>query len=1524
MSKKILEYFKKYHPDENTAELLNSASVTAVRVDRDNKKIEMDVVFNEHVPNSRLHIIELEAARAHEINSVRFCPRFPSESFGDEAITEAVNEAYRSRCLADGFLNGYTSEIADDKVIIYTQYDKDAHEFLLYSGTDRKISDIIFSMYGVRFNVEFKCKQQKVFNYETFSKERNEEIASIISAAEEERAKYQPPIEESSGFEEDGEELFAATSLTPDNSEVLRIDDNKVKIGNSVFDISSPVPVIGDGFEIDPTPIANLNVPCKKVCALGYVINYEEKETKNKDKLIITFGISDDEGSINVKAVLPKEEGEKLSSAIKATKFKQARGTIKLELYSGVFAVYGDIKNDKFDSEFYLAPKSVMTITRLEREDKCDEKRVELHAHTNMSQKDATILPAELVNTAAAWGHQAVAITDHGNVQGFPEAMLAAAKKDIKVIYGMEAYFVDDTARAVYGEDDNDLEGEFVIFDLETTGLSALNNEITEIGAVRVKNGKVIDKFNTFVNPGVHIPENITELTGITDDMVADAPGCETALRDFHDITGKSILVAHNAGFDTSFIRAAARKYKIEFTNTYIDTVSLSRYVNQDLKKHTLDSIANYYRLGNFNHHRACDDAEMLAFIFFRMVEKLTGEGIRTVTDMIRVMADKADPKKLKSYHMIILVKDLVGLKNLYYLISKSYLDYFHRNPRIPKTLLEEHREGLIIGSACEAGELFNAVKQNRSDYELKRIAKFYDYLEIQPICNNRFMIDEGSARDDEDLRNMNRTIVRIGELTGKPVVATCDAHFLEKHHDIYRKILLKSMKFRDADRDTGLYFRTTDEMLEEFSYLGKEKAREVVITNTNKIADMVEKIRPIPDGNYTPKMEGAEEELQMLCWTRAKKMYEFEGKLPEIVSERLQKELDSIIKHGFSVLYMIAQKLVKYSESQGYLVGSRGSVGSSFVATMSGISEVNPLPPHYSCPKCQYSEFISDGSVGSGFDLEPKNCPHCNSDMIRDGHDIPFETFLGFYGDKSPDIDLNFSGEVQGKVHKYTEELFGAENVFRAGTLSAVAEKTAFGIVKKYLDEHGVALNRAEIQRLIHGIVGVKSTTGQHPGGIIVVPREYDVYDFTPVQHPADDPNSSIVTTHFAFTYLHDTILKLDELGHDIPTKYRWLEKYSGMNVNDVPMSDKKVMDLFLSTKSLGVTPEEIGAKVGTFGLPEFGTNFVQQVIVETKPTKFSDLLQLSGLTHGTDVWTNNGDELIRNGTCTISELIGTRDNIMTYLIYNGVEKGMAFKIMEDVRKGKGLKPEYEEAMRAENIPDWYIASCKKIKYMFPKAHAAAYVISAIRLAWFKVYKPAVFYGAFFTAAPNGFDASIVSKGRKFVFDTLVDIQTRKRSKETEKKEEDLIPFLQLANEAMARGIKFLPVDLYKSEAFAFVPGPDGIRMPFNSLPGLGDTAAKKIVEIAREGKILSVEDFQSRAKLSKTVIEILNNNGVLSGLSKTNQMTFVDAPAVTSKKNNDDVQNEFAILAEKSTATHTFNTDATVIEESDQISLF
>ncbi len=1459
---KFDKLFAKYEQTDEIRAILDDITSLTPRVDRDRRLIELEAGFSRIVPKVDLYKIEDGIREVYELNIVRILPKYDKSLFSKTYIPEAVKELSRVGAVSRGFFNDYDYNIAENLLELKISFNNGGVDLLYTAKTNEILSNIIYNEFGLRFDVKITREQPEV-TQDYFQNEIAElelRARKTVKEIEQHRSRQ---IEEAVPVEDPYKDFDRIATLS--EGDVVNEQNGRIfRVGGKIFDASEPEFIIGSEFEIvDVTPIREIDGPRKNLVVLGEVFGFETKETRRQDKLILTFAVTDKDSSIYIKLTRPKEELDDYLKNIK-------NGiTVAISCYS---------KIDSFDGEAILVPDSIAKIKQKYRTDDAPEKRVELHCHTQMSTMDAIIPPAEVVKRAHSWGHRAVAITDHGNVQGFPLAMEAAEKLGMKVIYGIENYFVDDTARVLFGDHLDEymqtgFDAEYCVFDIETTGLSPQSCKITEIGAVILKNGEVLDRFNTFTDPETHIPEQITELTGITDDMVAGAPDNATAVRSFLEFAGDRILVAHNASFDTSFIRKVAQDNQIAFPNPYLDTVALSRYANPELKRHKLDTLAEYYNLGDFNHHRACDDAEMLARILVCLFDKIRGEGAGNLAEMQQLMAERSDPLKLKSYHQIILVKNLTGMKNLYKIISQSYLNYYHRVPRTPKTLIEEHRDGLIIGSACEAGELYQAILTNKTENEIEEIANFYDYLEIQPLCNNQFMLDKGIVSSRDELIEINKKIYQLGKKLGKPVVATCDAHFLDEEDEIVRKILLTGQKYADADRDVRLYFRTTDEMLREFDYLGDEGAREVVITNTNLIADMIEEVRPIPKGTYTPNLEGSEEELQRRCWTRAKELYG--DPPPEIVSSRLEKELTSIIKHGFAVLYMIAQKLVQYSEEQGYLVGSRGSVGSSFVASMSGISEVNPLPPHYYCPKCKYSEFITDGSVGSGFDLPDKDCPVCGTRLNADGHDIPFETFLGFYGDKSPDIDLNFSGEVQGKVHKYTETLFGSENVFRAGTLGTLADKTAYGYIVKYLEERKKRLNKAEIDRLVDASVGVKRTTGQHPGGIIVVPREYEVYDFTPVQHPADDPHSNIITTHFAFTYLHDTILKLDELGHDIPTKYKWLEKYTNTSVMDVKMNDKAVYGLFESTKPLGITPEDIGCPLGTLGLPEMGTRFIQSVLVDAKPRNFADLLQISGLTHGTDVWLGNAQDLIKNGICDISQVIGTRDGIMLVLIQQyHLENAIAFKIMEDVRKGKGLKPEYEQTMIEHGVPDWYITSCKKIKYMFPKAHAAAYVMSAIRLGWYKIYYPLEFYAAFLSVAPGGFDAEIASKGIPGINAMIEDV--RKKGNEATQKEKEMADTFLLVREMLARGYKFLPVNLLKSEAFAFKPEDGKIRMPFSALGGLGDKAAEKIVSVRENDEFLSIEDLSMKAGLSKAVIEILRNAGALEGMSETNQLSF------------------------------------------------
>lgn len=1446
--------------------ILDMADNVRTKIDRDKRIVEINCEFPQIIPKKDLYQIEESIRAAYELNFVRLIPRYPGELFTKSYMREVMYELQRVGAVSRGFFNEYDCRISGNHIEIEISFNNGGVELLYSAKTNEIISNIIYGEFGRRFSVDIKqdssCDVGDGFFAGQLAELEKQARSAQVELAHQRAFRHEN--DEQTVVEETPDKDFERIASLSAKDVVCEQSENNFHIGGKYFDVSSPEFIIGDEFQIvDPTPIRNIDGPRKNIVVLGEVFGIESKETRRGDKLILTFAVTDKDSSIYIKLVSTKEELEPYLTNIKD---------------GMTIAIYGYSKIDTFDKEPVLYPNAVAKIKQKYRMDNAPEKRVELHCHTQMSSMDAIIPPKELVRRAHDWGHKAVAITDHGNVQAFPLAMDEAEKIGMKVIYGIENYFVDDTARVLYGDNlenflQTDFDAEYCVFDIETTGLSPQSCKITEIGAVIVKKGEVIDKFDTFTDPEVHIPENITKLTSITDEMVAGAPKNADAVREFLEFAGNRILVAHNASFDTSFIRKVAQDNQIEFTVPYMDTVALSRYANPELKNHKLDTIAEYFNLGDFHHHRACDDAEMLGMILIKLFDKIKNEGASNLAEMQNLMSEHSDPLKLKPYHQIILVKNLAGMKNLYKIISKSYLNYYKKVPRTPKSLITEHREGLVIGSACEAGELYQAILTNKTQNEIEEIANFYDYLEIQPLCNNQFMLDKEIVNSKEELMEINRKIYELGKKLGKPVVATCDAHFFDEDDEITRKILLAGQKFADADRDVHLFFRTTDEMLKEFEYLGEEAAREVVITNTNLIADMIEDPRPIPKGTYTPNLEGSEEELQRRCWTRAKELYG--DPLPEIVSTRLDKELTSIIKHGFAVLYMIAQKLVQYSEEQGYLVGSRGSVGSSFVASMSGISEVNPLPPHYYCKKCKYSEFITDGSVGSGFDLPDKKCTVCGEQLTGDGHDIPFETFLGFYGDKSPDIDLNFSGEVQGKVHKYTEQLFGSENVFRAGTLGTLAAKTAYGYVIKYLEDRQKKLNKAEIDRLVNTCVGIKRTTGQHPGGIIVVPREYEVYDFTPVQHPADDPGSNIITTHFAFTYLHDTILKLDELGHDMPTKYKWLEKYTNTSVMDVKMNDKSVYELFESPKPLGVTPDDIGCPLGTLGLPEMGTRFIQSVLVDAKPKNFADLLQISGLTHGTDVWLGNAQDLIKEGICDISQVIGTRDGIMLVLIQQyHLENAIAFKIMEDVRKGKGLKPEYEATMIEHGVPDWYIKSCKKIKYMFPKAHAAAYVMSAIRLGWYKIYYPLEFYAAFLTVAPGGFDAEIASRGIPGI-NAMCD-EVRKKGNDATQKEKEMVDTFQLVREMLARGYKFLPVDLFRSDAFAFKPENGKVRMPFSALGGLGDKAAEKIVSVRENETFLSIEDLAMKAGLSKAVIEILRGAGALNGMSETNQLTL------------------------------------------------
>ena len=1197
-----------------------------------------------------------------------------------------------------------------------------------------------------------------------------------------------------------------------------------------------------------------------------------------KDYVKIAFDMTDRTNSVRVSKFLAADKAGDTASKIK----------------NGLYCtVQGKMVYDSYAKEMVLEPTGIVKAKKPVRQDKAEGmKRVELHLHTNMSAMDGMSSTASLLCRAAQWGHRAMAITDHGVAQAFPEALHAQEGKqkdiigDMKIIYGIEAYYVNDadSLSVVRGSSAEPLTGTFIVFDLETTGLNPASEEITEIAAVRVTDGAIQDSFQTYVNPHKPIPEEITKLTGISDETVADAPDLGEAVPQFLAWAGEGQypLVAHNAGFDMGFLRTACKRLAIERDFTAIDTLEMSRLMLPHLHKFKLNILAKELAVGPFEHHRASEDAAVLGRIFVKLLARLKDEmHAVTVADINPVLAATTDRKnKLKNlprYHFIILVKNQAGLRNLYQLISKSFLEYYNKRPIMPRSELIRHREGLIFGSACEAGEVFRALTGGAEWDELKRLASFYDYLEIQPIGNNRFMIEKGQARDEEQLRDWNRAILRLADELGKPCCATGDVHFLEPEDEAFRRILMAGQGFGDADNQAPLYFKSTDEMLREFSYLGEDRAYEVVVENTNKIADLCDVIRPVPRENYPPHIDGCEDDLRNMCYEKAKRIYG--DPLPEIVQARLDRELNSIIGNGYAVMYIIAQKLVTKSLADGYLVGSRGSVGSSLAAFMSDITEVNSLAPHYLCPDDKYVEWHEEYSCG--VDLPDKICPKCGKPLTKQGFNIPFETFLGFEGDKVPDIDLNFAGEYQSRIHWYTGEIFGHDHVFRAGTIGTVAEKTAYGYVKKYMDERGIECSRAEENRLAAGCTGVRRTSGQHPGGVVVVPKEIEIYDVCPVQHPADDPDSDIITTHFEYHSIDANLLKLDELGHDDPTMIKHLENLTGVNAQEIPLDDPDTMSLFHSCKALKYTGDNpdtdpILGDLGCLAVPEFGTKFVRGMVKETKPSTFAELVSISGLSHGTDVWLGNAQELVHKGI-PLSGCICCRDDIMNYLILQGVQPKLSFKTMESVRKGKGLTEEMEGAMREQNVPDWYIDSCKKIKYMFPKAHAVAYVMMAFRIAWFKVHRPLAFYSAYFSVRAKGFDASCMIKGDKVCIDKIRELQMKDREKTITAAEKEMMTTLEVCHEFYRRGFTFEPMDVYTSDATDFIVTENGLIPPFTSMPGIGEQAAQNIVEERKNGKFLSAEEMAVRCpKASKAVVELLDQIGALGSMPKTTQISL------------------------------------------------
>ena len=1233
----------------------------------------------------------------------------------------------------------------------------------------------------------------------------------------------------------------------------------------------NPDVLYGRDFDDDFVTIREIGGEMGEVTIRGKIINTDSR-LLNSGKTIVIFDVTDFTDTITIKLFAREEALEDINKAVVKGNFIKIRGMTTIDKFDGeltIGSVVGMKKCDDFTGK---------------RSDNSLVKRVELHCHTKMSDMDGVSDVKDIIKRAKKWGMPAIAVTDHGCVQAFTDAAHSLDKgDDFKIIYGVEGYLVDDMKQLVENSRNQTFDDPYVVFDIETTGFSPLNNKIIEIGAVKVEHGVITDRFSTFVNPDVPIPFRIEQLTGINDSMVIDSPKIDVVLPQFLEFCQGAALVAHNASFDISFISHNAEELELEFDPTVLDTVALARILLPQLNRYKLDTVAKALNISLENHHRAVDDAGATAEIFVAFLKMLKERGMETLDELNHLSElDEEGIKKLPTYHIIILAKNDVGRVNLYRLVSWSHINYFHRQPRIPKSILHKYREGLIIGSACEAGELFQAILRGASDTELGRIVNFYDYLEIQPLGNNAFMLrnEDSNVSTEEDLKNLNRRILRLGEQFHKPVCATCDVHFLDPDDEVYRRIIMAGKGFKDADDQAPLYLRTTEEMLQEFDYLGPDKAEEVVITNTRWVADQCERISPVRPDKCPPVIENSDETLRNICYNRAHELYGED--LPEIVIERLERELNSIISNGFAVMYIIAQKLVWKSNEDGYLVGSRGSVGSSFVATMSGITEVNPLSPHYYCPECHYSDFDSEDvkkfAGMSGCDMPDKTCPKCGAMMKKDGHDIPFETFLGFKGDKEPDIDLNFSGEYQSHAHDYTEVIFGKGQTFRAGTIGTLADKTAFGYVKNYYEERGDRKRNCEINRIVQGCVGVRRTTGQHPGGIVVLPVGEEIYSFTPVQRPANDMTTTTVTTHFDYHSIDHNLLKLDILGHDDPTMIRMLQDLTGLDpVKDIPLDSKEVMSLFQNTSALGITPDDIGGcPLGALGVPEFGTDFAMQMLLDAKPKYFSDLVRIAGLAHGTDVWLGNAKDLILSGQATIQTAICCRDDIMVYLIQKGLEEGLSFTIMESVRKGKGLKPDWITEMLAHDVPQWYIDSCLKIKYMFPKAHAAAYVMMAWRIAYCKVFYPLAYYAAFFSIRANAFSYEIMCQGRDKLEYYLADY--KKRADSLSKKEQDTLRDMRIVQEMYARGFDFMPIDIYRAKAkdFQII---DGKLMPsLSSIDGMGDKAAEGVVDAVKDGPFLSREDFRNRTKVSKTICDLMVDLGLMGDLPESNQLSLFD----------------------------------------------
>lgn len=1482
MAKLFFDVFPTLSVNEDMKKLLSEMEVTKVSANRSKTAIRI-YLFGTRLIHKK-NIINLERDIVHQL--------FPNQTMSVKIMEKyQLSQQYTAEKLMDVYKESIGEELKEYSLLLYNvfrcakmEFSKDSHLKLTLEDTIiakerseeliRILEKIFCERCGMNFIVELEFREprpnKRIKNADLVIEQQIQNVIKMSGLRQQNEE-----VSEDSQIEVKGEtRVIASKEAKKEPTKETKKEFKKdfpSRGGYGNYKKSDNLDVIyGRDFEDEVITIDKIVGEMGEVAIKGQIISLDSREIRN-EKTIVILSVTDFTDTIVLKIFTKNEMLEELLLGLKKGAFVKIKGVTTI---------------DKFDSELTIA--SIVGIKKITdfrsgRMDNSPVKRVELHCHTKMSDMDGVSDVKDIIKRAMAWGHKAIAITDHGDVQSFPEANHAVPHdSDFKVIYGVEAYLVDDLKSLVENSKGQDLNDRYVVFDLETTGFSPNINKIIEIGAVKVEDGKIVDRFSSFVNPKVPIPFHIENLTGIRDDMVLDAPEISAILPSFLEFCKDSVMVAHNADFDMGFIRHNSKQQKQEQEFTVLDTVALARALLPNLNRFKLDTVAKALNITLNNHHRAVDDAACTAEIFLKMIEMLKERGITDLTELEKLSASTPTViGKMPSYHAIILASNDIGRINLYRLISASHLTYYNKRPRIPKTEFMKYREGLIIGSACEAGELYQAILNGKPQEEITRLVEFYDYLEIQPLGNNNFMLESEKIPIEsiEDLQKINRKIVKLGEQFQKLVVATCDVHFLDPEDEVYRRIIMAGKGFKDADNQAPLYLRTTEEMLAEFTYLGSQKAEEVVITNPGKIADMCEKIAPVRPDKCPPFIENSDQMLRDICHNKAHEMY---GEvLPPVVEERLERELNSIISNGYAVMYIISQKLVWKSNEDGYLVGSRGSVGSSFVATMSGITEVNPLRPHYLCSNCHYSDFDSEDvkpfSGRSGCDMPDKICPNCGKPLAKEGFDIPFETFLGFKGNKEPDIDLNFSGEYQSKAHAYSEVIFGFGQTFRAGTIGTLADKTAFGYIKNYYEERGIRKRNCEIDRIVQGCVGVRRTTGQHPGGIIVLPVGEDIDSFTPVQHPANDMSTSIITTHFDYHSIDHNLLKLDILGHDDPTMIRMLQDLTGLDPVTIPLDDPSVMSLFKNTKALGVEPEDInGCPLGAMGIPEFGTDFAIGMLMDAKPQEFSDLVRISGLSHGTDVWLGNAQTLIEEGKATISTAICTRDDIMIYLINMGLDSELSFTIMESVRKGKGLKPEWEKEMIDHGVPDWYIWSCKKIKYMFPKAHAAAYVMMAWRIAYCKVFYPLAYYAAYFSIRATGFNYELMCQGEEKLNYFMRDFERRKDI--LSKKEQDTYKDMKLVQEMYARGYEFWLVDIYRAQAnhFQII---DGKLMPaLSTIEGLGEKAAEAVVEAAKEGKFLSKDDFRQRTKVSKTVIDLMSDMGILGDLPESNQLSLFD----------------------------------------------